>query len=70
MNNDSLAGRLTNVLCFTCGAQMRIRQAKKGRNAGNLFLGCSNFPNCRGTEEMPEDIADLFEEELDEEYIF
>lgn len=68
--NDSLVGRITNVLCFACGAQMRIRQAKKGRNAGNLFLGCSNYPNCKGTESMPDDIADLFEEDEEEEWKF
>ena len=65
---NELVGRITNVICFTCGAQMRIRQAKKGRNAGNLFLGCSNYPNCKSTAPMPDNIADMFEEDENEEW--
>ena len=36
------------VLCPRCGAQMIKRQAQKGKNAGNYFYGCSNYPKCRG----------------------
>ncbi|NLC42969.1 MAG: helicase [Clostridiales bacterium] len=36
------------VLCPKCGALMVRRKAGKGRNAGNEFFGCSNFPKCRG----------------------
>jgi len=35
-------------LCPLCGEKMIKRTAKKGRNAGNIFWGCSQFPNCRG----------------------
>jgi len=35
--------------CPECGSEMRIRVAKKGRNRGNKFFGCSRFPSCRGT---------------------
>lgn len=28
---------------------MVSRRAKSGKNAGNYFYGCSNFPRCRGT---------------------
>jgi len=34
--------------CPKCGEPMVRRQAKKGRNAGNEFWGCSGFPSCRG----------------------
>lgn len=34
--------------CPKCGAQMVLRTAKKGSNAGNQFYGCSNFPKCNG----------------------
>lgn len=35
-------------LCPICGQKMIKRTAKKGRNAGNTFWGCSKFPGCRG----------------------
>jgi len=35
-------------LCPICNQKMIKRTAKKGRNAGNIFWGCSQFPNCRG----------------------
>lgn len=35
--------------CPKCGAEMRVREAKKGATAGNRFLGCSTYPRCRGT---------------------
>lgn len=35
-------------LCPLCNNKMIKRTAKKGRNAGNIFWGCSQFPNCRG----------------------
>lgn len=34
--------------CPKCGAPMVLRTAKRGRNAGKSFLGCRNFPKCRG----------------------
>ena len=35
-------------LCPICGREMIKRTARKGKNAGNTFWGCSQFPNCRG----------------------
>ncbi len=35
--------------CPKCGATMRKRLAKKGRNAGNVFWSCPNWPECDGT---------------------
>ena len=35
-------------LCPICSREMIKRTAKKGKNAGNTFWGCSQFPNCRG----------------------
>ncbi|MFT6925861.1 MAG: restriction system protein [Psychromonas sp.] len=34
-------------LCPKCGTVMILREAKKGKNTGNQFWGCSNFPQCR-----------------------
>ena len=35
--------------CPKCGSPMRKRLAKKGRNAGNAFWSCPNWPECDGT---------------------
>ncbi|PTQ70316.1 helix-hairpin-helix domain-containing protein [Pseudomonas sp. GV071] len=35
--------------CPNCGASMVRRTARKGRNAGNQFWGCSKYPACKGT---------------------
>lgn len=35
-------------LCPICSSEMIKRTARKGKNAGNTFWGCSQFPNCRG----------------------
>ena len=34
-------------LCPKCGAAMVVRTAKNGPNAGQKFLGCSNYPKCQ-----------------------
>lgn len=39
--------------CPRCGSAMRQRVAKKGRNRGNKFLGCSTYPRCHGTRDLP-----------------
>jgi restriction system protein len=36
------------ISCPRCGSEMVRRVAKRGRNAGSEFLGCSRFPQCRG----------------------
>lgn len=36
------------TICPKCGAAVVRRRASKGANIGNEFLGCSNFPKCRG----------------------
>ncbi|HET8869550.1 MAG TPA: topoisomerase DNA-binding C4 zinc finger domain-containing protein, partial [Aquabacterium sp.] len=35
--------------CPKCHADMKLRQARKGPQAGHEFWGCSRFPDCRGT---------------------
>ena len=37
-------------LCPKCGAEMVLRTARRGSNAGNQFWGCSNYPRCRHIE--------------------
>ena len=36
-------------LCPNCGAALVLRTASKGKNAGQQFWGCSNYPECRTT---------------------
>ena len=38
----------STVKCPKCGSDMVKRVAKRGQNAGNEFLGCSQFPKCKG----------------------
>src|SRR5258708_20533390 len=35
--------------CPQCSAEMVLRLARHGRNAGKHFYGCSRFPQCKGT---------------------
>lgn len=41
----------TDALCPRCGDAMTPRFKKAG---GNAFLGCVNFPRCRGTRQLPQ----------------
>ena len=38
--------------CPTCGAVMVKRMARRGKSAGKQFLGCPQFPRCRGTRPL------------------
>jgi restriction system protein len=35
--------------CPLCGKPMTLRTARKGPHAGSQFLGCTGYPECRGT---------------------
>jgi ssDNA-binding Zn-finger/Zn-ribbon topoisomerase 1 len=39
---------------------MVIRLAKKGRNAGGQFWGCSGFPHCRETESLSDELNNVY----------
>jgi hypothetical protein len=34
--------------CPKCGSEMILRTAKRGKNQGGKFWGCSQYPACRG----------------------
>ncbi len=36
-------------VCPVCNSTMVLRTARKGKNTGQQFWGCSGFPKCRGT---------------------
>lgn len=40
----------TAKICPKCSSDLIIRTSKKGKAAGNEFLGCSAFPKCRYIE--------------------
>lgn len=37
-------------VCGKCGAEMVVKVARRGTNAGQKFFGCSNYPKCRNTK--------------------
>lgn len=39
-------------LCPLCGKVMVVRTARKGERAGSQFLGCSGYPECKGTQKV------------------
>jgi predicted RNA-binding Zn-ribbon protein involved in translation (DUF1610 family) len=41
-----------NPICPRCGKEMVLRTARKGRNAGGTFWGCSGFPSCKGMKDV------------------
>lgn len=38
--------------CPVCQSPMKRRVAKRGVNTGKAFLGCSRYPNCKGTRSL------------------
>ena len=46
---DAVQTRNGGPKCPKCGSPMRKMVARKGRNAGNPFWSCMNYPNCDGT---------------------
>lgn len=38
--------------CPHCGKEMVLRTAKSGKNAGNQFWGCSDYPDCKGVVKL------------------
>ncbi|MEB2283268.1 MAG: topoisomerase DNA-binding C4 zinc finger domain-containing protein [Myxococcales bacterium] len=45
-------GNLSSPNCPRCGSRMTKRLARRGRNAGNHFWGCSRYPSCKGTRNI------------------
>lgn len=48
-------GTEVQKICPKCGAVLVLRTAKKGKNAGKQFYGCSNYPKCRYTIEFSDE---------------
>ncbi len=43
----STASLCEGAACPRCGGRLVARTARQGQNAGQRFLGCSNYPTCR-----------------------
>jgi ssDNA-binding Zn-finger/Zn-ribbon topoisomerase 1 len=52
-------GYQSSPVCPVCGKGMVQREATKGKNAGNKFWGCSQFPKCRGVITIAEEISEV-----------
>ena len=39
-------------ICPRCGSRLVIRTARRGKNIGNKFWGCSSYPKCRYTDDI------------------
>jgi hypothetical protein len=50
--NEDNSAKPKEPACPLCGKPMVPRLAKRGRNRGNLFFGCSRYPACRGTRNI------------------
>ena len=48
IRHEATAGKENAPVCPECGAPMRKRKAKAGRNAGQEFWGCTKYPECNG----------------------
>ena len=46
---DGQGANETAPICPMCNGPMRKMVARKGRNAGQPFWSCRNYPNCKGT---------------------
>ncbi|MBI2518563.1 MAG: restriction endonuclease [Opitutae bacterium] len=46
-------GDYTTPTCPGCGVKMILRTAEKGRNTGDSFWGCRNYPRCKQTFRLP-----------------
>lgn len=42
------------TICPRCGGKLVVRVATKGEYQGKKFLGCSNYPQCRYIENLPD----------------
>ena len=51
-NVETIANTQAEKICPICGKKLVVRIAGKGPNSGNLFWGCSAYPDCNHTEKF------------------
>ena len=47
-----------DVKCEKCGEPMAVRQGRRGP-----FLGCTDYPKCRGTAPVPDELKEQLAEQ-------
>ena len=47
----------TDIPCDKCGEMLVVRFSKRGP-----FLGCQNFPKCRGTKQLPPEMKEKLQQ--------
>ncbi len=50
--NQQKAAEQNYPPCPQCGGLLVLRTAKAGPKAGEQFLGCANYPTCKGTHKL------------------
>jgi len=54
---NSLKERFSSgTTCPKCGAELVLRTARQGPNAGKQFYGCRRYPSCRYVRDMESDV--------------
>lgn len=44
---ENIKEKQNSLICPKCGGKLVLRIASKGKNIGNKFYGCENYPSCR-----------------------
>jgi len=47
INTEEPKPKISENICPKCGGKLVIRVARHGKNVGNKFWGCSNYPKCK-----------------------
>ena len=56
-NGQATAAKVqTDIDCDECGKPMTVREGRRGK-----FLGCSGYPKCKNTAELPASVVDQLE---------
>lgn len=64
LDHAEKSGNIPEIPCPECGAPMTIRVSRRGR-----FLGCTRYPECKGTKPLPKDEEKSKEEPIKAEGI-
>lgn len=56
---EAVTAYQSSPACPVCNKEMVQREATKGKNAGNKFWGCSQYPKCRGVVALDEVINEV-----------
>ncbi len=53
----NLSSKKENEFCPYCNGEMVIRTVKRGKSVGRKFLGCKNYPECKGTRKLSKGVT-------------